>query len=58
MDLIEPITNDNEFEFVDVPLPACFDLSKPYQSEMKTSSNDSLHVSWVFEFEVFKSFLF
>jgi hypothetical protein len=44
-DLIEPITNDNEFEFVEVPLPACFDLSKPYQSEMKTSSNDSLHVS-------------
>jgi len=43
---IEPITNDNEFEFVEVPLPACFDLSKPYQSEMKTSSNDSLHSSF------------
>ena len=33
------------FEFVEIPLPACFDLSKPYQSEIITSSNNSLRVS-------------
>jgi hypothetical protein len=32
------------FEFVDVPLPACFDLSKPYQS---TSTDNSLHSSFI-----------
>jgi hypothetical protein len=32
------------FEFVDVPLPACFDLSKPYQS---TLDNNSLHSSFI-----------
>jgi len=32
------------FEFVDIPLPACFDLTKPYQS---TSVNDSLHSSFI-----------
>ena len=29
------------FEFVDVPLPACFDLSKPFQSDSKLTSNAS-----------------
>jgi hypothetical protein len=33
---IESIIHENplhDFEYVEVPLPACFDLSKPYQSE-------------------------
>jgi hypothetical protein len=43
---IEIMTNSfNEFEFIDVPLPACFDLSKPYQPDMKTSDSSSLHVN-------------
>ena len=34
------------FECVDVPLPACFDLTKPFQFESKTNSNrSSLHQS-------------
>ncbi|CAF0766785.1 unnamed protein product [Adineta steineri] len=44
---IEPIIDDNEFEFIEVPLPACFDLSKPYQSLMKTSSDSSLNLDFV-----------
>ncbi|CAM4859019.1 unnamed protein product [Rotaria socialis] len=32
------------FELVDVPLPSCFDLSKPYQA---ISSNSSLHPSLI-----------
>ncbi|CAF1311770.1 unnamed protein product [Rotaria sordida] len=43
---IESITSMNslnEFDYVEVPLPDCFDLSKPYQSEMKTSTNSSIH---------------
>jgi len=47
--LIEP---KEIFEFIDVPLPACFDLSKPYQS---VSSNNSLHVNM---FYFFIQFLF
>ncbi|CAF2408026.1 unnamed protein product [Rotaria sp. Silwood2] len=35
----------NELDYVEVPLPDCFDLSKPYQPGMKTSSNSSLHSS-------------
>ena len=37
------------FEFVDVPLPACFDLSKPFQVESKFTSNaSSLRVCTLF----------
>ncbi|CAF0746169.1 unnamed protein product [Rotaria sp. Silwood1] len=35
----------NELDYVEVPLPDCFDLSKPYQPGMKTSSNSSMHTS-------------
>ena len=42
-DLLESTIDVKEaFELIDVPLPSCFDLSKPYQSQMRTSSDDSL----------------
>lgn len=39
------LSSINEFEFIEVPLPDCFDLSKPYNSDMKTSCYSSIHVS-------------
>jgi hypothetical protein len=46
--ILESIIEPKEiFEFIDVPLPACFDLSKPYQS---VSSNNSLHVNMFYFF--------
>jgi hypothetical protein len=43
--VIEFRTNENpvnDFELVEIPLPACFDLTKPFQSE-----ENSLRVSLV-----------
>jgi hypothetical protein len=37
--------SSNDFEFIDIPLPACFDLTKPYQPDMKFSTTSSLHVN-------------
>ncbi|CAM2715589.1 unnamed protein product [Rotaria socialis] len=33
----------NELDYVHVPLPACFDLSKPFHIDMKTSTHSSSH---------------
>jgi hypothetical protein len=56
---IESITNSfNEFEFIEVPLPACFDLSKPYQPDMKTSDSSSLHVNLFYSTHILYSLLF
>jgi hypothetical protein len=49
--LDESITSSNSinelneaFEFLEVPLPACFDLTKPYHTDMSTSGSTSLLV--------------
>ncbi|UJR33059.1 hypothetical protein I4U23_020518 [Adineta vaga] len=45
---IQTLVDESEFEFIEVPLPACFDLSKPYQSIMQSSSSaSSLHSSYI-----------